>query len=290
MDDFISTSVIAQVQMNLQCISALTTTDFDAISLECLLGICLVTDFAWLLSSSMCWTIILQSHTWIRISCKHSKLHAYHVYTMFVGASWKLDAAYCVWWATLTLKLEFQALLSSITNRQVMEGTQKVQVWKTVVVYLKVSRDPLYPALHNHENNGEIALLARGAEETVWRSCLYYLPQTCSQTTFACGAESLVCENKRNTHWIRVEYGGAHSKKMHTLDSNSVSSSNCGSWSLSSALPSGLVSQMGRASSVNEIGLHSGASGDLISSSQSSVSGKTKYRTLVGMAPWVSTC
>ena len=131
--------------------------------------------FAWLLNSSMCWTIILQSHTWIRISCKHSKLHAYHVYTMFVGASWKLDAAYCVWWATLTLKLEFQALLSSITNRQVMEGTQKVQVWKTVVVYLKVSRDPLYPALHNHEKNGEIALLARVAEETVWRSCLYYL-------------------------------------------------------------------------------------------------------------------
>lgn len=46
-----------------------------------------------------------------------------------------------------------------------------------------------------------------------------------------------------------------------------------------------LLAQFHKASSVNEIGLHSGASGDLISSSESSVSGKTKYRTLVGMAP-----
>ena len=67
----------------------------------------------------------------------------------------------------LTVKLKFQALVSTMIGHEVMEQASQVLVCKRVDVHLTMLIGPPYLVQHIHESNGVIALLTHGAEEMV---------------------------------------------------------------------------------------------------------------------------
>ena len=86
------------------------------------------------------------------------------------------------------MKLKFQALVSRMIGREVMERARQVLVCKIVDIRLTMLIGPPYMYLvqHIHESNGVISLLTHGAEEMVRYFCRYHLQQTCSHTIGEC--------------------------------------------------------------------------------------------------------
>ena len=120
----------------------LTTTDFDAISLECLLCICL----------GSC-------------SLGLELIHMLNKYILYVCIG--TYTYYYVQMALLTWKLEFQIHVSRRLNLKVMESATGDLLRNKMDAYQTASRDPLCPVLHIHESDVGTVLLVRGTGRMV---------------------------------------------------------------------------------------------------------------------------